>query len=57
MKSALSYLVARAKERSTWMGAITLASAAGLAMSPEQATAIATAGASLASLVGIFTKG
>lgn len=53
----ISYLLERAKEPSSWRGAVLLATAAGIGITPELANAIITAGVSLAGLLGIFTKG
>ncbi|AUH51226.1 hypothetical protein CXB49_10595 [Chromobacterium sp. ATCC 53434] len=46
------YLLARAGEPSTWRGVVLVATACGLALSPEQQEAIVTAGLALAGLVG-----
>lgn len=51
------YLLARLKERSTWLGLIGLLSVLGVALSPEQAEAIATAGVAVAGVLGVVTKG
>lgn len=53
----MQYLIDRLSERSTWTGIIALVSALGIAVSPEQANAIAAAGAGVAGLIGVFTKG
>lgn len=45
------YVVARAKERSTWLGIVAFLTGAGLALSPEQTEAIASVGASIGGLV------
>lgn len=52
----LDWILDRAKERSTWLGVISLVTAAGVALSPEQTAAIATAGVAVAGLVAAFTK-
>lgn len=57
MKTLLSFALDRAKERSTWVGLVALLSAVGVALSPDQAEAIATAGAAIAGAVGVFTRG
>lgn len=41
-------------QRSTWIGITTMASALGVATSPEQAVAIAEAGASIFGLILMF---
>lgn len=53
----MQYLIDRLKERSTWLGIITLATAVGVSLSPEQAEALAVAGASLAGAIAMFTRG
>lgn len=49
------WLIDRAKERSTWLGITTLLSAAGVALSPEQAEAIILAGVAIAGVIAAFT--
>ena len=51
----LDFIKARLKEPSTWRGLIALATALGLKLSPEQATAIITLGVALMGAVGVFT--
>lgn len=53
----MQYLIDRLKERSTWLGLIALLSAIGVALTPEQAEAIAALGVAAAGAVGVFTKG
>jgi len=53
----IKYLLERAKEPSSWRGAILLATAAGVGVTPELANAIVTAGIGLAGLLGVATKG
>ncbi|WP_168220225.1 hypothetical protein [Azospirillum thermophilum] len=53
----MRYILDRLSERSTWLGLIALASALGVAVTPDQAAAITSAGTALAGAVGIFTKG
>lgn len=43
-------------QRSTWTGLVWLLTATGVSISPEQAEAIATAGMSVAGLLGVFWK-
>lgn len=56
MKKLLTYVIDRAKERSTWLGLISLATALGLMLEQEQQDAIIAAGMALAGLVGAFTR-
>lgn len=56
MKKITDYLIGRAKERSTWLGLISLATALGLVISPLQQEAIIAAGMAAAGLVGAFTR-
>lgn len=51
----LKFLTSRLKERSTWLGIIAVVTAAGIALTPEQTEAIATAGAAIGGLVAVFT--
>jgi len=51
------YLLARLQEQSTWLGLIALLGALGVAISPDQATTIATFAAGLAGAVAAGTKG
>jgi nickel-dependent lactate racemase len=51
----LNFLVDRLKERSTWLGIITIITAAGIHVTPEQAEAVAVAGAAIAGAVAVFT--
>lgn len=55
MKNFLNFLLARAKERSTWLGLISLATALGLTLSEVQSEAVIATGISLAGLVTVFT--
>lgn len=55
MKNLLSFLLARARERSTWLGIISLATALGLTLSELQGEAIIAAGMSIAGAVAVFT--
>lgn len=50
------YILARLQEPSTWRGLLALATAAGVALSPEQVEAIITVGLGLIGLVGVFTS-
>lgn len=55
MKNLLDFLLSRAKERSTWLGLISLATALGLTLSEMQSEAVIAAGMSLAGLLAVFT--
>ena len=56
MSQSLSYLLDRAREPSSWRGVVWLLAAGGVSLSPDQSTAIVTAGAALAGLIGVFTR-
>lgn len=51
------YILDRAREPSTWRGAILFLTAIGLPIAPQLAEAIVTAGLGLAGLIGIVAKG
>ena len=51
-----SYILARAKEPSTWRGLILLLTAVGVPIAPAMAEAIISAGLALAGLVGVVTQ-
>lgn len=53
----IAFAAARLKERTTWVGLTALASALGVAVTPEAAEAIIAAGTGIAGLIGILTKG
>lgn len=56
MKQLTDYLIARARERSTWLGLISLATALGLVLSPAQQDAVIAAGMAAAGLIGAVTR-
>ena len=56
MSQSLSYLLDRAREPSSWRGVIWLLTACGVSVAPDTATAIMTAGASAAGLIGVLTR-
>ncbi len=56
LKKLLKFIAARIRERSTWLGLVSLAAALGLALSPEQKEAIVSAGMALAGLIAALTK-
>ena len=49
------YIIDRAREPSTWRGAILFLTAIGVPVAPQMAEAIVTAGLGIAGLVGILT--
>lgn len=49
------YILDRAKEPSTWRGAILLLTALGVPVAPELAEAIVSVGLALAGLIGVVT--
>ena len=51
------YILDRAKEPSTWRGAILFLTAIGVPVAPELQTAIVSAGLGIAGLIGVLTKG
>lgn len=56
MKDIIAFALARAKERSTWLGLISLLTALGLVLSPGEQEAVIAAGMAAAGLVGAFTR-
>lgn len=57
MRSVFVFLLDRAKERSTWLGFISVATGFGLSISPEQAEAIISLGLAVSGVVAVFTQG
>ena len=55
MNSFVNFILARAKERTTWVGVIGVASALGVTLKPDLAEAIASLGVAVASLVLMIT--
>ncbi len=51
----IEFILLRLRERSTWLGLISLATAVGLTFSDTQQEAIIAAGSALAGLVATFT--
>lgn len=49
------YILARAKEPSTWRGALLLLTALGVRVSPEMTDAIVTVGLGVVGLLGVAT--
>jgi hypothetical protein len=56
MNVVLRYIVDRLKEPSTWRGLIWIITAVGIVLSEDQKQSIATAGMTLAGLIGVFTS-
>lgn len=56
MQKIITFITDRAKERSTWLGLISCATALGLALSPDQQEAIVVAGMAAAGVVAAFTR-
>jgi hypothetical protein len=56
VKNIISYFVARAKERSTWLGLVSLFTALGLVLNPQQQEAVVAAGMAAAGLIAAFSK-
>jgi hypothetical protein len=50
-----NYLLARAKEPSTWRGLVLLLTAVGIPVAPDVAEAVVAAGLGLSGLIGVFT--
>jgi hypothetical protein len=55
MNRLCAFLLARIQEPSTWRGLVLVATAAGVALSPEQQDAIVSIGLGIAGLVGALT--
>jgi len=55
MKKFLSFLLARARERSTWLGLVSIVTALGIALTEFQTEAVIAAGMSLAGVIAAFT--
>jgi hypothetical protein len=52
----MEYIIERLKEPSTWRGMVAMATALGVALSPEQQAAIVAGGLAIIGLVGAFTR-
>ena len=52
----LIWILARAKERSTWMGLFSLAGAIGLAVSPENKEIVITAAIGVVAAIAALTR-
>ncbi len=55
MHNVVEFILKRLRERSTWIGLISLATAAGLILSAEQQEAVIVAGSALAGLIAALT--
>lgn len=55
MKNFLNFLLSRARERSTWLGIVSIATALGLVLSEFQVEAVIAAGMSIAGVIAAFT--
>ncbi len=56
MSDLRAYVLARAQERSTWLGLTSLLAAAGVAITPDQANTIVSLGLAVAGLVVAVTE-
>lgn len=56
MKDALKWLANRLKERSTWLGITSLATAIGIGIDPDQIQAIVGVGVAIGGLIAVFMK-
>ena len=52
----MQYILARLSEPSTWRGIVSILTAAGIALSPQQIEAIITVGLLVVGLIGAVTK-
>lgn len=55
MKNFLNFVLNRARERSTWLGIVSLLTAVGLALTEGQQEAIIAAGVAVAGLITVMT--
>lgn len=51
----MKWVIDRIKERSTWLGLVSIATAVGVSLSPDQGEAIVAAGLAAGGLVAAFT--
>ncbi len=56
MKDFLHFIVDRCKERSTWLGIVSIVTAVGVVMNSEQQQAIVAVGVAIAGAISAFTK-
>lgn len=52
----MEWIIARLSEPSTWRGIVALVSVAGVALSPDQAAQIISAGIAIAGVINVFRK-
>lgn len=52
----IQWLLARSKERTTWVGAIAILSSFGITIAPEMIEHFITAGLAVSGLIAIFVK-
>ena len=53
----MEWIVDRLKERSTWLGLISLVTAVGLSLNPNQVEAVIAAGMAVGGVVAALTRG
>lgn len=56
MSNIFDYLLARAGERSTWLGVVSLLTAVGITLQPAQVEAIIALAMAVAGAVSVFTE-
>ena len=56
MQNVLKFVLDRAKERSTWIGLVSIATAAGFVLRPDVQEAVIAVGISVAGLILTLTK-
>lgn len=56
MKKLLQFIIDRTIERSTWLGIVSILTALGLVLNPEQQNAIVSAGMAAAGLIAALTR-
>jgi hypothetical protein len=56
MKNFAEYLLSRLRERSSWLGIISVLTVVGVSLSPEQTQAVVSAGVALAGAIAVFTR-
>ena len=54
--NTLKWIADRAKERSSWLGLITIITAAGVSLNPDVKEAIISLGVAIGGLVAVVTK-
>jgi len=52
----MNWITERLKEKSTWLGAVTILTSFGVTLSPELSAAIISAGVAIAGLIFAITK-